>query len=203
MGFRFVFFALVFGSLWVLGCAQPAAPSIVSASPSAVVSVAPTPETSPSIAPSSPSVAPPTENPSPVVKVKPALSEFALQVHNVTSSVFNDTRDMRQVSSTLWVQDDFTPQYQYSVTVKRAVSRGWSAFDTLQTLAGVGGLTKEASVKAETSGTFYHYQATIKCFDAAYDVVLDLRDYLQDSRGTLRKDLGPAVMAELIAVCPS
>ncbi|MBI4360944.1 hypothetical protein HY572_04205 [Candidatus Micrarchaeota archaeon] len=202
MDFRMTFLALVFASLLVLGCAQPA-PADSSATPAPSLTASTTPEPSPSVAPPSSSSVAPSEKPSPLAQAKPSLSEFAFQVHKATSAAFNDTRDMREVSATLWVQDDFTSQYQYSVSVKRSVSRGWSAFDTVITLKGdEDGSSKEAAVKEEPSGTFYRYQATIKCFDASYDVDLDLRDYVQDLSGSLRKSLGAAVMAKLVSVCP-
>ncbi len=191
-----------------MGCTQPAPTASPTPVPTATVQafVTPSPTAEPT-ATLEPTVTPePTVSPTPVPTVSaavPGIADFAKDVSKAAAQVFNVTREPRQPDQFTWVIEDFASTYRYQIYVRPSRTKAWTSFDSVYPIVGSNNVTREASVSAEGAGAYYHYDAVMKCFGAAYDVELDLRDYRQTAANEFYTDLGPNVMASFVSVCPA
>ncbi|MDP2717183.1 MAG: hypothetical protein Q8P02_00410 [Candidatus Micrarchaeota archaeon] len=131
------------------------------------------------------------------------MSDFAIEVSKAAAKVFNKTVAPQQPDRNTLVIEEYTSSYRYQIYVRPSRTRAWTSFDSVQTITGVNNATRDASVAAEGAGGYYHYDAVMKCFDARYDVELDLRDFRQTSGNEFYTDLGPRVMAQFVSICPA
>lgn len=218
-----LFFLVLFGLL-VVGCSsnQPATPpsttqlpsvtvlpTAVVASPTALPSLLPSPEATgrPAI-PYIPSAKPttlPSATPAPTLAAGvPTLEEFASEFNKASNRAFNDTRKVYLSAENVWVIDNPTSSFKYTIFIRPSKARSFGAFDTVWTVYGAGGTAKSVSLDEGDTGSFYEYSLVMKCYDARYDVELFLLDYVTQPGGTTyRRTLGPAVMLTLADACPN
>ncbi len=215
---RFVFL-LLFG-LVLAGCTQPQASPSSTPSPSTTVLptveavatadaspssdvVTPTPRI-PYIASAKPSELP-SSTPAPSVATGiPTLVEFAAEFNVATQRAFNDSRKVYVSSSDVWVVDQTTSGYQYTIFIRPSKGRSFGAFDTVVAINGASGVAKNVSLDSGEKGPFFKYAVLMRCYDAHYDVEMALLDYTTlPGSGQYRRTLGPAVMLTLVDACPN
>ena len=220
---RWVFGLFLFGLL-LAGCVQQPSPA---ASPTPVASVAalptlavptasPTASATASAASATPRIpyipsAKPSELPSATPTTVPTLAagvptlaDFAVEFNVATNRAFNDSRKVYESSRDIWVVDQTTNEYQYTIFIRPAKTRAFGAFDTVATVYGASGTPKQVSLDAGETGPYYKYALVMKCYNARYDVEMTLLDYVTQSGTTqYRRTLGSSVMLTLADACPN
>ncbi len=205
---RFLLLGLLFAALLVVGCTQSPPPSFATPTPDVTVlpSVSPVlTVVQPTASGQEPSASPSaTPEPSVAVARLPTLVEFAAEFNVATKRAFNDTRAVYESAENVWVVDHTTSGYQYTIFIRPAKARYFGAFDTVRTVHGASGMAKNVSLDEGEKGPYYKYAVVMKCFDAHYDVEMNLLDYTHMA-GTsqYRRTLGPDVMLTLVDACPN
>lgn len=212
---RLFFLSLVFAFL-LSGCVQ-SSPSGSTPTPQIVyVTVTPAPASTPaatlvpavSVPPSTPA---PSLTPSPVaasvtpvpiVAEKPDLENFARSLEPVFSSVFNKTRKIYDVTYDQWSIDDVAPLYNIQMFIQKSKSSSWSSFEKPFNVTGfTTNRTREVVVLSESQNTYYRTLATFKCYDWAYEIQVDLKDF-DTVNNEFKRSLGKHLVSRLVDVCP-